>query len=314
MRIISYAAAMALICLNACGTNSAGQSQRPGMGGSSAMGGNAGSATTSGGGPGGGMGGANGGSAGSSGAPQSGGTAGSAGSTGGVGTGGSAGTGGAVNAVVVDDFEGTAVGGPPNPALFAVRGNGTIQISTEVPRPGGGAQVVKVVSGGSGATMFLNTGVFPLPAGVIHFRVFMRFTDANWMQHVGFVEASPGQESQEVRFGGQADAYHANLAADGDGLSPNPFEYPSCMMCVAPVANEWACLRGMFDFPNNRAQLYVNDALAVDANEQADWHSGTGMLPQNPTEIGFGWAMYGGVQNTVYYDNLAIGYDPIPCQ
>ena len=38
------------------------------------------------------------------------------------------------------------------------------------------------------------------------------------------------------------------------------------------------------------------------------------MLPQNPTEIAFGWAIYGGAQNTVYYDNLAIGYEAIPCQ
>ncbi len=45
-----------------------------------------------------------------------------------------------------------------------------------------------------------------------------------------------------------------------------------------------------------------------------DWHSGTGTLPSNPTKIGFGWALYGGVQNTVYYDDLAIGYEPIPCQ
>jgi hypothetical protein len=73
----------------------------------------------------------------------------------------------------------------------------------------------------------------------------------------------------------------------------------------------------MFDFTNSKAQLYVGDDLAVDAEKDSvknDWHSGTGTLPLNPTEIGFGWAVYGGTDNTVYYDDLAIGYSPIPCE
>lgn len=244
----------------------------------------------------------------------SGGTGGS--SAGGASAGSSGSGGGSVNALVVDDFEGVAPGSAPNPSLWSVRGSGTVQVSTEQVRPGS-TQAVKIESGASGATMLVNTSVFPLPAGVIHFRVWMRFTTAGWAGHVGFVASGPGAESQEVRFGGQQDAYHANLAGDGDGLSPDPFAYPDCPLCLAPVANEWACLRGMFDFPGNLAQLYVNDVLAVDAQQDSirnDWHSGTGTLPANPTEIAFGWAIYGGVQNTVYYDDIALGYEPIPCQ
>jgi hypothetical protein len=271
-----------------------------------------------------------GGSAGASGAPAGGsdgsGGSGAAGggdggsSAGGAGAGsGASGASGAsgVNAVVADDFEGVAPGSPPNPALWSVRGSGAIQVSTEQVRPGGGARAVKVVSGSSGATMFVNTSAFPLPNGVIHFRVWMYFVNGDWANHIGFVASSPGSEGQEVRFGGQANAYHANLAADGDGLSPDPFQYPSCTRCVAPVPNQWACLRGMFDFPGNRARLYVNEQLAVDAEQDSvknDWHAGTGTLPQNPTEIAFGWALYGGVQNTVYYDDLALGYEPMPCE
>lgn len=233
------------------------------------------------------------------------GTAGSAG-TGGSGTGG----GGNSTAVVQDDFESQAAGSPPNPELFTVSGPGTVQVSNE--QAHSGAQSVKVV-GNANSTMFWNKSVFPLPNGVVHFRVWMRFENADWMNHIAFVAASPGQESEEVRFGGQNNAYHANIAADGDGLSPNPWLNP-CELCTAPVANTWTCLRGMFDFTNNRAQLYVGDKLAVDAKEKADWHSGNGILPSNPTQIGFGWALYGGVANTVYYDDLAIGYEPIPCE
>jgi hypothetical protein len=192
-----------------------------------------------------------------------------------------------------------------------VSGPGTIQISNE--QFHSGSQSVKVVGTGN-STMFNNTSVFPLPTGVVHFRVWMRFENADWSGHIAFVAAGPGEESQEVRFGGQQGYYHANLAGDSDGLSPNPWAQPSCELCVAPVANEWVCLRGMFDFANNKAQLYVGDALAVDAKTKDDWHTGNGILPSNPTKIGFGWALYGGVQNTVYYDDLAIGYEPIPCE
>lgn len=230
----------------------------------------------------------------------------------GTGTGGTGG--GTSNAAVSDDFEGVAAGGPPDPALWQLQipagGSNAIEVTAE--QAHSGSQSVKV-TGMSGSTMFYNESVFPLPSGVVYFRVWMRFTNANWSGHNAFVASSPGQESQEVRFGGQNNAYHANLAAAGDGLSPDPFEYPECPRCVAPVADEWKCLRGKFDFTGQAAELYVGDELAVDSAADG-WHSGDGTFPQNPTRIGFGWALYGAEANTVYYDDLAIGYEPIACE
>lgn len=223
--------------------------------------------------------------------------------------------GGTSNAVVSDDFESVAVGSPPDPAVWQLRlpagGTNSIEISSEEAH--GGSQSVKVV-GSSGSTLFFTENVFPAPSGVVYFRVWMRFTEANWANHNAFVASSPGEESQEVRFGGQNNAYHANLAADSDALSPDPYESPSCSRCVAPVANEWKCLRGKLDFANNAAELYVGDQLAVDSAADG-WHNGaTGVFPANPTQIGFGWALYGALPNTVYYDDLAIGYEPIACE
>ncbi|HEU5076745.1 MAG TPA: hypothetical protein VFU02_21295 [Polyangiaceae bacterium] len=222
--------------------------------------------------------------------------------------------GGTSNLVLSDDFESVAAGSPPDAASWQLRlpagGTNSIEVTSEEFH--GGSQSVKVV-GNSGSTMFYTETPFPLPNGVVYFRVWMRFTEDDWANHNAFVAAGPGEESQEVRFGGQANAYHANLAADGDGLSPNPFESPECPRCVAPVANEWKCLRGKLDFGNNAAELYVGEELAVDTAADG-WHSGTGMFPANPTQIGFGWALYGALPNTVYYDDLAIGYEPIACE
>jgi len=223
--------------------------------------------------------------------------------------------GGTSSAVVDDDFESVAAGSPPDTAVWQLRlpqgGTNSIEITAE--QAHSGSQSVKVV-GSSGSTMFYTENVFPLPSGVVHFRVWMRFTDANWSNHNAFVAAGPGEESQEVRFGGQNNAYHSNLAADSDALSPDPYESPECTRCVAPVANEWKCLRGKLDFANNVAELYVGDELAVDSAADG-WHNGAaGMFPASPTQIGFGWALYGAMANTVYYDDLAIGYEPIACE
>lgn len=235
---------------------------------------------------------------------SSGGTSGMAGS-GGEATGGSSG-GPPSGGLVTDDFEGAML----DPAKWEIGGNGqgTVELTTE--QAHGGQKSVKVTVT-SGQKLFINKSVFPLPNGVIHFRVWMRFTNDQWQNHLAFVAAGPGPESQEVRFGGQAGYYHANLAGDYDGLSPNPFQ--PCDICTPPVANQWVCLRGMFDFANDDARLYVDDKLAVDATDPSDWHSGNGNLPENPTQIGFGWALYGAPMNTVYYDDIAIGYEPIDC-
>lgn len=244
------------------------------------------------------------GAGGTSGAGGTGDTGGTAGS-GGEATGGSSG-GMPSGDTVTDDFEGAML----DPAKWEIGGNGqgTIELSTE--QAHGGQKSVKVVVM-NGQKLFINKSLFPLPNGVIHFRVWMRFTNDNWQNHIAFVAAGPGPESQEVRFGGQAGYYHANLAEDGDGLSPNPFV--DCDICVPPVANTWVCLRGMFDFTNDDARLFVDDELAVDAKDSSDWHSGNGNLPENPAQIGFGWALYGGSMTTVYYDDIAIGYEPIAC-
>jgi hypothetical protein len=45
-----------------------------------------------------------------------------------------------------------------------------------------------------------------------------------------------------------------------------------------------------------------------------DWHSGSGTLPSSLSRLSFGWESYGaGVANTMYFDDVAIGYAPLSC-
>jgi hypothetical protein len=49
--------------------------------------------------------------------------------------------------------------------------------------------------------------------------------------------------------------------------------------------------------------------LTVDVDDPTDWHSGSGTLPTTLSRLGFGWESYGGIGNTVYYDDVAIGHE-----
>jgi hypothetical protein len=285
------------------GGATAGGSTSAGAGGVSAL--TAGGAATSGG------------ASGSMGIGGSGGTAGTGGSgaTGGAGgAGGAGGSGGeAVNAVVADDFEASAVGMAPDAArweVFTESPAGMVAVTDEDAH--GGSRSVKVVAGSNSNdhAFFVNTSVFP--AENVYFRAWLKYQDANWEGHVTFIESGTDQ-STEVRLGGQAGFYHANLSADGDGLSPNPFV--ECALCTAPTANQWVCVEGRFDFMTNTVQAWVDGSPAVDAAESSDWHSGNGMLPQDATRIAFGWESYGGgVGNTIFYDDVAIGYERLGCE
>lgn len=236
--------------------------------------------------------------------------------SGGIGGGTSGGTGGGAQAAVVfDDFEAGAVGMAPDPTLweaFTDFGTGTVAITNEDAHSG--TLSVKVVGGASpnDHAFLMNTSVFPLPQGIVHFRTWMKYQDANWENHITFIEsAEPGDQGAEVRLGGQAGFYHANLSV-GDGLSPNPFV--ECPLCVAPVANQWICIEGMFDSASSRVQLWVDGTLAVDVEDENDWHSGPATLPTTLSRLDFGWESYGAIGNTVYYDDVAIGYERIGCE
>lgn len=108
----------------------------------------------------------------------------------------------------------------------------------------------------------------------------MRFTNANWANHNAFVAANPGGRSRKrYASAGRTMPTMQTWLPMATASSPDPFEYPSCARCVAPVADEWKCLRGKFDFTGNAAELYVGDDLAVDSAADG-WHSGNGTFPR----------------------------------
>lgn len=232
-------------------------------------------------------------------------------SSGAGGSGGSAG-GTQVPTLVVDNFD-TQAPGVPDPSKWEVltdSGKGTVAVTSDAAHSG--TQSVKVVAGSnySDHAFLINKTAFPLAASELYVRAWVKYDSANWANHITFIKAV-GAGGNEVRLGGQAGYYHANLS-QGDGLTPNPFVQP-CPLCVAPKANEWVCIEGMFAPAANKVQAWVNGMLAVDADAGSDWHSGSGTLPTMLDQIGFGWESYGAIGNTIYFDDVALDDERIGC-
>jgi hypothetical protein len=104
---------------------------------------------------------------------------------------------------------------------------------------------------------------------------------------------------------------NANLS-NGDGLSPSPWNMP-CALCTDPPASDkWVCVEGLFDVTGQKTDAWIDGTQVVKAESPSDWHAGS-TYPAALQRIGFGWEAYGGIPNTVYYDDIAVGSERIGC-
>ena len=72
----------------------------------------------------------------------------------------------------------------------------------------------------------------------------------------------------------------------------------------------------MFDYGKNLATMSIDGNLvfSLDGNAMpSQFHTGSGSLPTTGAQIRVGFRAWGG-ENTVYYDDVAVGYEPIGCQ
>jgi len=259
-------------------------------------------------------------SAGSGGAPPTS-TGGSAGAPPAAGAGG----GSSAALIVSDDFEG-ASGATPDAAKWSVFGAAatggdanTVALSTE--QAHSGTHSVKVDVKNAGAMLTTKVGL-PPASGAIYYRAWVRFANgaastATWQPHVTFVEAGgllgngDVDQGDEARLGGQAGKIAANLS-HGDGLSPNPYSMP-CALCADPPASaKWVCVEGLFDVTNSKVAAWIDGVQVVKAENPSDWHAAS-TYPAALKRVGFGWESYGGVANTVYYDDIALSTERINC-
>lgn len=209
-----------------------------------------------------------------------------------------------------EDFEGFASGELTAlpPWTVAVNGEGTVDISGE--QSHAGAQSLRVF--GSGFSTFLvyrDAKVLPAPSGRFYLRVFLRLAEAMTGGHntfiVGDLDASPGS-GNALRLGEMNQMLMYTVAGDAQGALANENYYTDHLPGAALPAGTWSCLEMLVDSGAPELRVWLEGA------EIADLHHTD--FPVDPYDaLRFGFEKYAGPESEVFYDDLAIGSEPIGC-
>lgn len=180
-------------------------------------------------------------------------------------------------------------------------GGGTIQRSTEIVHtgeyslvatqgiPGSEAEISELIPLRSSGRLFVRAWIY-VPDGAI----------TDWVKFFGFNgDSFEGMDVSGLSTEAVEVAFHTQLLE----MVSLPAAFPS---------SEWFCLQvdtWVNDAPFGSMSVSVNEKPVVDL-DQVDTRPGTGI-----TDVVFGIAATGAMQTgaSIYYDDLAIGYQEIPC-
>lgn len=208
-----------------------------------------------------------------------------------------------------EDFEGFASGTLTAlpPWAVEVNGEGTVSISDE---HHSGARSLRVLGGGfSSFLVYRDAKVLPAQSGRFYLRAFMRLTEAMTAGHntfiIGDLAASPGT-GNALRLGEMHQMLMYTVTGDTHGALANENYYTDHLPGAALVAGTWSCVELLID--SNKPELRV----WLDGAEIADLHHTN--FPVDPYDaLRFGFEKYAGPESEVFYDDLAIGSEPIGC-
>lgn len=211
-----------------------------------------------------------------------------------------------------DDFEAAAVGqAPGEPWSIAVNGTaGTIEVDAETPAHSG-SHSVRVASGGNYQTFFALRGapVFP-NAGPFYVRLYLRLGAPMTEGHNTYFKAGAADaisSNNETRVGVMVSMLMINQP-DGDrGFLSNQDYWTDQQPGVVIPEQTWTCIETYFDAAQSTVDVWVNDVEVPDLHV-TDWkQDAIGALH-------FGFEQYAGPAAEVWYDDIAVGTNPIGCQ
>jgi hypothetical protein len=299
------------------GTSSAGQS---GAGASGAAGAGAGGASGASGAAGsgaGGAGGANSGAGGVAGAAAAGAAGTDAGSAGvSAGAAGSAGAGtdpcsARPGLLVCESFEAVADGALPEDARWTttIIGEGTLGADASIGHTGAKSLLVHGVGFQTFLT-FHDASVLPPSSGRLFVRAFVRLAAPMTGGHNTFIiadtAAAPGQ-GNAARVGEMAEMLMMTVTGDTHGALSNDDHYTDGLPGVVFEPNEFTCLELLFDSAAQEINTWVEGVEVPDLH-RTDW-------PVDAYDaLRFGFEQYAGPVSDIWYDDIAIGTEPIGCE
>ncbi|MFF5407759.1 cellulose-binding domain-containing protein [Streptomyces misionensis] len=230
-------------------------------------------------------------------------------------TGGDCGT--AVLCTGFEDQSGTTPSGAWQFAAPDCQGSGTVTVDTSVAHSGGKSIRVDGKAGYCNHA-FVATTADLSSVGPLYIRMWVRHTTALPTGHVAFVSMpDSSQGGKALRIGGQNGALQWNREIDDATL---PAQSPAGVAQSRPLpTGSWQCLRFMINTSNGNLDTWLGDqqvpGLHQDGVPTADidqqWLSRT--TAPRPTGLRLGWESYGGGDDTLWFDDVAVGSSPIAC-
>jgi hypothetical protein len=139
--------------------------------------------------------------------------------------------------------------------------------------------------------------LFPLPAGVLFGRAYVRLGATVTSNHVIWIEAgSVMNDLNETRIG-------ANLGLLDVNLWPGDADHRATGVTLTPIV--WHCIEFMFDNVARETRVWL------DNTELPDLHVTNWSVPSTDA-VRFGWELNGGTSE-IWYDDVALGYARIGC-
>ncbi|MFO0750949.1 MAG: hydrolase [Myxococcota bacterium] len=223
-------------------------------------------------------------------------------------------------APLCDDFE--SVGAPDAARWSIVSPNcsGTGQLALDGDVAHSGHHAVRVTGGGGYCNhVFLRTPLDGLVAvrAPVHARFWLRLGDALGDGHTTFIAMHDAVADKDVRIGGQSRILMWNRESDDATLpvlSPTGIAHSK----VLPV-DTWVCVELVVDGQAGTLATWVDgeavDGLAVDGSATPELDEQWLRQAWHPElrSFGLGWESYAGQALTLWFDDVAIGPDPIGC-
>ncbi|MFC8422770.1 cellulose-binding domain-containing protein [Streptomyces sp. NPDC057236] len=225
------------------------------------------------------------------------------------------------DAVICSDFEDQTGSAPSGDWRFTApdcQGTGTAAVDTAVAHSGSRSLRIDGRAGYCNHAFVAATADLSSVGPVMHVRMWVRHTTALPSAHVTFVSLpDTSQSGRSLRVGGQNGALQWNRESDDATL---PEQSPAGVALSRPLpTGSWQCLRFAIDTTAPGLETWLGDeqvpGLHADGVPTQDidrqWLART--TPPRPTALRLGWESYGAGDDTLWFDDVAVGSAPIGC-
>ena len=211
-----------------------------------------------------------------------------------------------------DDFEAATTAAPPAPWSTSIIGSGTVTVDSSTPAHSGIKSIhVSDADADYDTLLVLHDASFlPAKGGRFYVRAFMRLGAAMSAGHNTFLLAdlfaSQGQ-GNDLRLGEDNQMLMYTVMGDAHGALSNANYYSDGMLPgVQFAASAWTCLEVLLDSVKPEIDVWVG------GKEVPDLHH-TDYPLDDYDNVRFGFEKYAGPAMDIWYDDIALGTQPIGC-